>query len=85
MLFYHRRTEGRPAATAQLNRSLSVSFAEEVQKGRRFRPSTETPKLPESMEVDQEDSNKIIEEKQQQQVEVRGDGRGGQRSLCSSL
>lgn len=70
MLFYHRRTEGRPAARAQLNRSLSVSFAEETKKGRRFRPSNETPQVPESMEVDDEDSNKITEAKQQQEEEV---------------
>ena len=74
VLFYHRRTEGRPTR-AQLNRSLSVSFAEEVKKGQRFRPSTETPQLTESMEVDKEDSNKIAEENQKE-VEVR------ERELC---
>ena len=45
VLFYHRCTEGRPAARAQLNRSLSMWFAEEVKKGQRFRPLTVTPQL----------------------------------------
>ena len=70
VLFYHRRTEGRPAGRSELNRSLSVSFEEEVKKGSRFRPSNETPQLAESMEVDQEDSNKIAEERQKEIDEV---------------
>ena len=38
VLFYHRRTEGRPAGRSELNRSLSVSFEEEVKKDRVFVP-----------------------------------------------
>ena len=56
MLFYRRRTEG-TRASPQLNRSLSVSYAEEMrERGKKFRgaPSASS----DSMEVD---SNKIEE------------------------
>ena len=60
MLFYKRRTEGK-RVPEKLNRSLSVSFEEEVKEGhRRFREPQHTNQS--KMDID---SNRIDEEKEE--------------------
>ena len=61
MLFYRRRTEGRP--THILDRSLSQSFADEVRVQKaKFHPSSESAPEEEEMQCEEEEEEEEEEE-----------------------